>query len=129
MTKTMTDADLLTHLAALEHAVLAPDHRLDAQRLADLFEDAFVEYGASGQTYDKAALLATMDEAPPMVRMAWDFKLVRIAPDAALITYRARRRDSETGSEVSSLRSSIWRERDGVWRCLFHQGTRTDAGA
>ena len=48
-----------------------------------------------------------------------DFRLTPLAPDAALLNYRAT--DSSNGS--ATLRSSLWVHRDGRWQMLFHQGT------
>jgi hypothetical protein len=55
-----------------------------------------------------------------------DFKIVILAPDAILATYRATK--TETGGQKSySLRSSIWRKTGDKWQMFFHQGTAAAA--
>jgi hypothetical protein len=41
----------------------------------------------------------------------------------ALTRYRLLRRRSTRDKPTQSLRSSVWRERDGRWQITFHQGT------
>jgi glyoxylase I family protein len=41
----------------------------------------------------------------------------------ALLTYRAHRGATAVRPAADSLRSSIWRLRQGHWQMVFHQGT------
>jgi glyoxylase I family protein len=52
-----------------------------------------------------------------------DFRVQRMAPDVALVTYRAHRVAIPGRPAADSLRSSLWRLRRGRWRMAFHQGT------
>jgi glyoxylase I family protein len=85
--------------------------------LASLIADGFVEFGASGRTWDAASMHETLAGASPtdlVVILA--FQVVELAPDVALATYRI-------GPPRPSNRSTLWCRRDGRWQVRFHQGT------
>ena len=115
-----TDAESLSkHLRELEESLLQPDVRKSA-RLSELLADGFVEFGSSGRVYTKADLVAVVQAETPVAQTTSDFRVAMLAPEAALVTYRIRRRSTPP---VDTLRCSIW-QRDGThWRMVFHQGT------
>jgi hypothetical protein len=49
------------------------------------------------------------DEAQPIERQASEWRVQELGSDAALITYRLRRRETPDGAWEGSLRSSVWR--------------------
>ncbi|MDN5751191.1 MAG: DUF4440 domain-containing protein [Pseudonocardia sp.] len=84
---------------------------------ASLFDDGFREFGSSGRVWDRASILVALAEDasdPPAVE---DVVGAVLGLDVVLVTYRTVR------PERSTLRSSIWRRRDGRWLLVFHQGT------
>lgn len=115
-------ADLLL---SCEEALLDPRVRRDPAAVARLLTDDFVEFGSSGRPWTKdeiIELLVHESFSPVSIK---DYRCDLLAEDVALVTYRAVRADTQTGSSISSLRSSIWTNRLGQWRVRFHQGTRT----
>ena len=115
-------ADLLL---SSEEALLDPLVRRDPATVARLLTDDFVEFGSSGRAWTKDQIIELLaDESFTPVHIE-DFCCDLLAEDVALVTYRAVRTDAQTGGRHSSLRSSIWTNRLGVWRVRFHQGTRT----
>ncbi len=84
-----------------------------------VLDDAFVEYGASGRTWDRAAILAILADAPPVTATITEFETVALADGVVLATYRL----SEGLPARWSLRSSIWIRHGDGWRVRFHQGT------
>jgi hypothetical protein len=98
---------------ALEERLLLPEVRTSAAALDRLIADEFMEFGSSGQTYTKQDVIAQLQAAPNFVVKMEGFRVMALAPDVALATYRTGR----------SLRSSIWRQENGAWRIVFHQGT------
>ncbi|GAA1852414.1 nuclear transport factor 2 family protein [Pseudonocardia ailaonensis] len=112
------DADIpdviASELRLLEHEV-----RASPAALRELLDPEFHEFGASGRVWDLGSILTFMGspddhkEPPEIDRI----RGVRLADDVVLLTYRSRRRD------LTVLRSSVWRRRDGGWRVFFHQGT------
>jgi hypothetical protein len=88
-----------------------------------VLHDDFVEYGASGRRWDRAAILAVVRdaEAIPAASLSLEaFEATSLAEDVVLATYGLR----EHGPGRVSLRSSIWVRTAGLWRVRFHQGTR-----
>lgn len=112
--------ELIRHL---EERLLQPDVRRSANELAELLADDFIEFGSSGRIYDRSATIAALqDESPVEISLA-DFQAKMLAPDVVLATYRAIRSASEAALPAQSLRSSIWKQIDGRWQLVFHQGT------
>ena len=116
----MTDAQVVSHLLDLETALMQPAVRRSAERLKALINDDFLEFGASGRTYDLASLIALLAVEPDGAAAAiTDFTAKLLAPHIALVTYR-----TQLGT-TARLRSSIWRREGEAWRLQFHQGTPT----
>jgi len=119
--------DLHHELEALERMLLDPEVRRSPERMSALLADDFVEFASSGVAYDKRVILEVLqDEAladDPVTRSLERFEVVALGPDAALTRYRLLRRRSAQESPTQSLRSSLWRLRDGRWQMAFHQGT------
>jgi hypothetical protein len=113
------------HLRELEESLLRSDVRKSA-RLLELLDDAFIEHGSSGRVYTKRDLVDTLMAETPVVQTTSDFAVELLAPDVALVTYRIHRHSSPP---VHTLRSSVWRRREGRWTMVFHQGTVTAAPA
>jgi hypothetical protein len=114
--------DLLRHL---EEQLLDPEFRKDSQRVSALLAEGFQEFGTSGKQWNKDSILPLLasEETGPVPRIE-DFAMQPLGPRAALVTYRSMRKDAQSDTTVTSLRSSIWVESDAAWQILFHQGTR-----
>ena len=108
-------------LRELEELLLRPDVRTSPE-VAELIADDFVEFGSSGRVYAKTDMIAALLTESPVALSASEFHVAMLADDVALVTYRATRHAT---TPVHSLRSSIWRLREGRWRIVFHQGTLT----
>ncbi|EPE95392.1 nuclear transport factor 2 family protein [Rhizobium grahamii] len=120
-------SDLTEHLRSLEQRLFEPNVRTSAAALESLLSPEFREIGASGRLYGYQDVITGLLAEPldGTTRTLTDFELQLLAPDLALVTYRAIR-TVPTGPQVRSLRSSIWRhDADCQWRMVFHQGTLT----
>ena len=121
------DNALESELLALEQALLDPEVRRSPERVGALLAEEFIEFASSGVAYDKARILeALQDEAiadDPVTRSLAHFEAVALGDGVALTRYRLLRRRSTQEAPTQSLRSSIWRRRDGRWQMAFHQGT------
>lgn len=110
---------LTAELKALELRLLDPAVRGNPELVAELLAPEFTEYGASGQVFDRAAIVAALAaEGTRVARKLSRFAVRPLGPDAALATCRVKRADG-----FETLRSSIWQRRDGRWLMVFHQGT------
>ena len=116
-----------SQLRELEQSLLDPDIRRSPERMSALLADDFVEFASSGIAYDKARILAVLeDEAMadnPIMRSIVHFEVVALGPDVALTRYRLLRQRSPADRPTQSLRSSVWRRNEGGWQMIFHQGT------
>jgi hypothetical protein len=110
---------LVLHLRGLEELLLQPDVRKSG-RVSELLADGFVEFGSSGRIFSKAQIVAALRAEEPTKFTAYDFSVSLLAPNVALVTYRAQRHTEPT---VYTLRSSIWQQQGQQWQMAFHQGT------
>ncbi|MCA9600030.1 MAG: DUF4440 domain-containing protein [Myxococcales bacterium] len=106
-------------IRSLEQHLLNPEVRANAQELARLIADDFVEIGMSGRSYTKDEVIAALVRSPsfPADTRIEDFHHRALASGIALVTYRA----------AGALRSSIWRRENDSWRIVFHQATAVSA--
>ena len=52
-----------------------------------------------------------------------DFSIRGLARDVIFATYLSIRQEESGNHPLHSLRSSIWKQIDGRWQMVFHQGT------
>jgi hypothetical protein len=100
---------------------LDPEVRRRPEILRSLLHPEFVEFGASGRVWDAQSTIdALTSEQDSYEITGTDFRTLRLAPGAILLTFKTRT------LERVCLRSSIWILDDGnQWRLRFHQGTVT----
>lgn len=122
-----TEAKDAATFKRLETRLQLPSVRTSRQQLDLLLADEFLEFGASGATYDKrsviAGLLADPESRLPRYATMENLKVRRLADDIRLVTYRSRKMRPGTTVPERANRSSIWQKIDGRWQMLFHQGT------
>lgn len=106
-------------LHASEMEMLDPSVRADPVRVRELLHDDFIEFGSTGRVYNKEILIEMLRSEQPSTVSIRDFTVRQLASDTALVTYRSV---GQAGQEAR--RSSVWVRQDGVWRMVFHQGTR-----
>ena len=116
-------ASLAEQLLECEKKLLDPGLRRNPEKLASLLDDDFVEFGSSGHTYDKRQVLYHVSRQLPAELSIDEFRVVELGPGAALVTYRARADSRKERDEQYSWRSSVWVQRAGEWKMIFHQGT------
>jgi hypothetical protein len=115
----MSPADAET-LRLLEEELLDPEIPKSSERVGRLLADDFTEIGSSGIAYDRRGIIEALQreaEGPVVGATLSDFTARSLAPDVALVTYRTTR------AGQSRLRSSIWKQIQGRWLMVFHQGT------
>jgi hypothetical protein len=120
-----TDLALSEHLRKLEEAMTRPDIRQCPDELSRLLADDFREFGSSGRTFDKRQIIEALKNQAPVQLWLDEFQVMQLAPDVALVTYHGHCKIAGSDQVSHSLRSSIWRNRNGRWEVVFHQGTPT----
>jgi hypothetical protein len=114
-----SDNMLAIHLQQLEESLLQSTVR-KSELVSQLLSDEFIEVGSSGHTYTKEQIMTALQAESPDKYTATAFNVKLLAPQTALVIYRACRHSEPP---VFSVRSSIWQLRDGQWKLVFHQGT------
>jgi len=115
--------DLAAHLLDLETQLHRQDVRADEAALRRLIAEDFYEFGVSGTVWTREAVIEALRGESFSTREVTDVRLTLLADDVALLTYRGHRVATSQRPASDSLRSSIWRLRDGRWQMQFHQGT------
>ncbi|MDP9893656.1 glyoxylase I family protein [Variovorax boronicumulans] len=110
-------------LLKLEGALHLREVRASAVQIEELLDDDFRELGVSGTEWTRPAIIDALRDEAFSERTISEFRVQRMAPDIALVTYRAHRAAIPERAAADSLRSSLWRLRHGRWRMVFHQGT------
>ena len=86
----------------------------------ELLADEFIEFGSSGRVYTRDDLVAVLQTESPVVQTTSGLRMVTLAPDVALLTYKIRRHSDPCRGY---LQSSLWRRSNGKWQMAFHQAT------
>ncbi|HVV72022.1 MAG TPA: DUF4440 domain-containing protein [Verrucomicrobiae bacterium] len=118
-----TDHELARVLRQLEESIARPEVRHSPELLASLLADDFREFGSSGRVFNKRQIMDALQGQPNLEIFLDEFQAQRLAPDLALVTYLGRCKRPDSDKTSRSLRSSIWRNRNGQWQIVFHQGT------
>ncbi len=114
-TEAATSADLL----ADEKMAWAALKRKDYDGFASFLDDAQIEVETDG-VYDKAGTLKGVRTFDASKFEQSDFRTAKFDSDAGLVTYLLKPADPKA---VRERHSTIWVNRNGKWRALFHQGT------
>ena len=109
-----------SELFELEKSFFDAAVRRNVEQLKKRLSDDFIEYGASGKVYDKAAVVASLSSTAPQID-AFDFAAKELAPNLVQVLYKTH----FAAGPVNCLRSSLWRLEGGEWKLFFHQATRT----
>jgi hypothetical protein len=117
--------DLHDILLTLERQVYDPAVRHSPAKSGQLFADDFVEFGSNGNVYNKAGILEALEHGrvPAGKLTIAGFEARELGESVALVTYRLEVLTPEGALERLSLRSTIYRRIDGVWKQVFHQAT------
>lgn len=110
-------------LLNFEEKLLNPEIRKSGDELANLLSDSFIEFGSSGKIYNKEAVIKALQNESPIQVSIIDFNISFISDIVVLATYRAEKMNDNLLPATQSLRSSIWKNIEGVWQLYFHQGT------
>lgn len=105
----------------LEETLLDPTVRSSLATLNELIADEFIEFGCSGNVYNKQQVIDGLLNEVPFLYSLTDFKKTILAPDIVLVTYKFIQQ--KNNGSITSLRSSIWRLINNRWQIIFHQGT------
>ncbi len=111
----------------LEKDLLKDEVRQSSERINEILDDGFIEFCSSGEIYNyKRGDVFHLDvNSSSMISEIKDFAIKELSEGVILATYEFIRHDELREDRKYSLRSSIWKNLDGMWRMMFHQGTFT----
>lgn len=110
-----------------EKDLLRPEIRKSPEKIAEILSNSFYEYGSSGRVYHYHH--GNTFAHGPAKESDWeivDFSLHLLSEDSALATYKMIKHTESDPKRRTTLRVSLWRIEDGIWKMQFHQGTYAD---
>ena len=107
----------------LETELQQPHTRRSRERLSELISDDFIEFGSSGEVYAKSDVLVNLPSSAEIKFTMTDFRINTLSPGFVQSLFKTEKTNTETGKTTHSLRSSIWKNENGKWKMVFHQGT------
>jgi hypothetical protein len=117
-----------TLIKGLEERLLLQKVRSSREELEKLISPDFIEYGSSGKVYNYLGTIAYLltNSVDTFNYSFINFKTRRLSDDTILALYIL---EIEKNRKINiTNRSSLWRREEdaerGVWRIIFHQGTR-----
>ena len=114
--------DILALEKQVWNALVAGDPQADGRLLTDDFLGVY----STGYS-DKSGHVAMLDNGPTMAEFALgDARLRVISPDAALLSYRADYRPTNSNDWQVMFISSLWEYIDDHWLNSFSQDTPAD---
>lgn len=112
--------NLRDHLLHLEEKLLTSEVRSSKMELKKLLADEFFEFGSSGRVLYKNE---DFEDGIGIIEVTLsEFEIHPLSDEIVLATYRTFNEQTKQ----HALRSSIWKLNEGVWKMVFHQGTKTD---
>lgn len=107
----------------LETSLLKPEVRRSFEQLNNLLASDFKEFGSSGLVYTKKNILERLtSNTDKVIYVVSDFEIKNLSTDVVVVNFKTDRIINDT-EKASSLRTSLWRKENDVWRMFFHQGT------
>ncbi|MFJ9453166.1 MULTISPECIES: DUF4440 domain-containing protein [unclassified Herbaspirillum] len=112
---------VLAELIAREPIFHRREFGTGREALLDMTADDFWEIGASGDIYDRNFVIETLLERYETQEegdfSCREFHIRQLADDLYQLTYLLQQSGRRT------RRTTLWRNTDGKWKIVFHQGT------
>lgn len=115
--------NMIDLLLKLEMSLWLQETRFNYKYMDGILHPDFMEFGKSGNTYNKQDILDNMDGTIKAKLPFKDLKVKQIGEGAFLLTYQAEL--IENDRKIVTNRSSIWISGE-TFQLLFHQGTLVD---
>lgn len=110
--------NLKKEIYELECSHLQPDVRVSKEKLGEVLDEDFYEFGSSGKLFHRSDYDSDHSLTPDRMEIS-DFIFHKLGEEAVLTTYRI---SNKTTGRIT-IRSSVWRKRQNGWKLFFHQGT------
>lgn len=115
------------HIYDLENALLKAEIRQSSEKICEILTDDFFEFCSSGDIYyyTKGDVFDLTTNSSNLKWEIKDFDIKVLSEDVILATYKVTKHSELREDKKYSLRSSIWKNFDGKWKMIFHQGTQS----
>lgn len=111
------------HIKELEERLLHSDVKGNPEILNELIGEDFEEIGSNGKVSSREEVIEWMINKDKNIKWSLnDFRIRKLTPELVIAIYTASKNDQVNSN--GSIRSSIWKNCDGKWKMIFHQGTK-----
>jgi len=107
----------------LEAELQKPNVRKSIEKLDEIISDEFKEITSSGTVTNKQDCFVNLPAAPKVKFVMTDFSVRELATDLMQTFFKTEKTEVGTDKVSHSIRNSIWRNENGKWKMIFHQGT------
>ncbi len=115
--------ELFNYLFDLEKKLHSFEFRSDSTKISTLLSSTFFEFGASGNSWTRENILERLPTEDGKNKIeSYNYSAKPLSDSTVLVTYISKR-ISPAGETSEFLRSSIWKNNNGLWQMEFHQGT------
>lgn len=123
----MSNKNIKELIYQCEYQLLKSEVRKSAERINELLAEDFIEFTSSGNVafYEVGEVFQEKNDNTELDWEIKDFILRELSDKCVLAMYKVIKHDEIDESKKYSLRSSIWKDIDGHWKMIFHQGTLT----
>lgn len=117
--------NIRNHILALEKKLLHSDVRKNPEILNELLSEDFEEIGSIGKTSSREEVVKWLVTKEKDIKWSLnEFRIRELASDLVLAIYQAKKERTQNSNSNGSIRSSIWKLREGTWKMIFHQATK-----
>lgn len=110
----------------LEAELQKSEVRKSVEKLNEIISDDFREITSSGTVTDKQDCFVNLPAAPEIKFVMTDFSVRELATDLVQTFFKTEKTIIGTDKISYSMRNSIWKNENGKWKMIFHQGTPTN---
>lgn len=109
----------------LESDLLTGEVRESAAKTEARLSEDFIEFTSSGTVYHytKGDVFINEKNNPELRWDILEFDIIKLSEDCFLAMYKLIKKDEKDENRKCSLRSSIWKNKNGQLKMIFHQGT------
>jgi len=116
-----TNKEVLQEIEGLETKLLTSQTRKSEKFLNEILADEFIEFGSSGNIYNKQQIIEALQNETTAKMILSDFNSNKLSEEYFLVTYKVLIKKFD--KDINTLRSSIWKFSGNRWEMVFHQGT------
>ena len=115
--------ELRNTIYELEQKLQKHEVRKSVDILDEIISDELIEVTSKGTLSTKNDCLINLPAAPEIHFEMTDFSARLLAPDLVQTFFKTKKTIVDTNESSISIRNTIWKNENGKWKMVFHQGT------